>query len=355
MQDSPRGRRRVRALIERRPIQEKVMIDTQRRRLLQGAAALTGIALVPRRSAAAAVEDFPDHALRLIIPYPPGGAGDIVARMISPGLGQALGQPIVDDNRPGGAQIIATQLAVSAPPDGYTLYLSSTTLSVNPTLMRHLNFDTLNDFAPITIAASSPLVFVAHPSLGVSNIKELVAYAKAHPGAINYGSSGPGTGGHLSVELLKYMAGIDMVHVPYKGAGPALMDLIAGVVKLVCTSPLPAMPQVRDGKLKALGMTSAKRSPIAPDLPTVAEQGYAGYKSSLWYALLTQARTPAPVQRRIYDAAMKTLNDPKLTQQFQSQGAEVIANSPREAHAFIAAEIRRWGDLIERIGLKGSA
>jgi tripartite-type tricarboxylate transporter receptor subunit TctC len=336
-------------------MKEDRMSDINRRRLLQGAAALTGMALAPRWSGAAAVEDYPNHAIRLIIPYPPGGAGDIVGRMISPGLGQALGQAIVDDNRPGGAQIIATQLAVSAPPDGYTLYLASTTLSVNPSLMRHLNFNTLKDFAPITIAASSPLIFVAHPSLGVSNIKELVAYAKAHPGAINYGSSGPGTGGHLSVELLKYMAGIDMVHVPYKGAGPALMDLISGVVKVVCTSPLPAMPQVRDGKLKALGTTGAQRSSITPDLPTVAEQGYPGYQSTLWYALLTQARTPPAIQQRIHDAAIKTLRDPALTQQFVSQGAEVVANSPHDAHAFIQAEIERWGQLIDRIGLKGTA
>lgn len=331
------------------------MPESSRRKLLKRALALSGAALAPRWSAAASEDNYPDHAIRMIIPYPPGGAGDIVGRMISPGLGQALGQAIVDDNRPGGAQLIATQLTVSAPPDGYTLFLASTTLSVNPSLMKHLSFDTLKDLAPLTIAASSPLVFVAHPSLGVANIHELVAYAKAHPGKINYGSSGPGTGGHLSVELLKNMAGVDMVHVPYKGAGPALVDLLSGVVQLVCTSPLPAMPYVKDGHIKALGMTGVKRSAIAPDLPTVAEQGYPGYQSTLWYALVTQSRTPPAVKKRIYDAAMKTLHDPKLVEQFKRQGAETVANTPQEADAFIRAEIERWGQLINRIGLKGTA
>jgi len=321
--------------------------------MLKAALALPCASLAPGLAAAVG-GPYPDHPVRLIIPYPPGGAGDIVARMISPGLGSALGAAIIDDNKPGGAQIIATQLAANAPPDGYTLYLASTTFSVNPGLVKHLPFDTEKDFTPVTIVASSPLVFVAHPSLGVSNIPELVAYAKAHPGKISYGSSGPGTGGHLSVEMLKYMAGIDMVHVPYKGAGPALMDLLAGTVQLVCTSPLPAMPSVRDGHLKALAMTGAKRSPIAPDLSTVAEQGYPGYQSTLWYALLTQARTPAPVRQRIGEAIVKTLGDPALDGQFKTQGVEVIANSPREAEAFIQAEIDRWGKLIARIGLKGT-
>jgi tripartite-type tricarboxylate transporter receptor subunit TctC len=330
------------------------MPESSRRKLLKGVVALTGAAAVPSLRAATE-NNYPDHAVRMLIPYPPGGAGDIVGRMISPGLGEAFGQAVVNDNRPGGAQLIATQLAVSAPPDGYTLYLASTTLSVNPGLMKHMSFDTMRDLSPITITASSPLVFVAHHSLGVSNIRELVAYAKAHPGKINYGSSGPGTGGHLSVELLKNMAGIDMVHVPYKGAGPALVDLLAGVVQLVCTSPLPAMPHVKDGSLKALAMTGIKRSAIAPDLPTVAEQGYPGYQSTLWYALVTQSHTPASIKKRIYDAAMKSLHNPKLMEQFKSQGAETVANTPQEATAFINAEIARWGQLITRIGLKGTA
>jgi tripartite-type tricarboxylate transporter receptor subunit TctC len=334
------------------------MQDPTRRRVLKGSAALAGSALLPALApavSAAADNAYPDHPIRMVIPYPPGGAGDIVARMFSPGFGRAIGASIVDDNKAGGAQLIASNFAVQAAPDGYTLYCASSTMSVNPTLFKKLQFDTMKDFSYLTIIASSPLIFVANPSLGVSNIKELVAYAKAHPGKISYSSSGPGTGGHLSVELLKYMAGIDMVHVPYKGAGPALVDLLAGQVQVMCTSPLPAMPHVKDGRLKALGMTSAKRSPIDPSLPTVAEQGFPGYESTLWYTLATQAKTPADVQKRIYDAAMTTLHDAELKKQFEAQGAEVIANTPPEATQYVAAEIKRWGEVITRIGLKGTA
>src|SRR4051812_43276820 len=198
---------------------------------------------------------YPQRAVRMLIPYPPGGAGDIVGRLLSAKLTDAFGQQVVVDNRGGGGQVIATQLAATAPPDGYTLFLASATHSINPALRKNLPYDTLKDFAPITVVAQSPLVFVANPSLGVGSIKELIAAARAKPGRINYASSGPGTGGHMSIELLKSMTGIDLVHVPYKGAGPALVDVIAGQVQLMCTSPLPAMPHVKSGRLRALAMT----------------------------------------------------------------------------------------------------
>ena len=205
--------------------------------------ALLGLAGVTGNVAAADV--YPQRSIRLIVPYPAGGAGDIVGRMLSSRLGENLGQQIVIDNRGGGAQLIATEIAAKAPADGYTLLLASATHSINPGLQKKLPYDTLRDFSSITLVTSSPLVFIANPALGVGTIQELVAAAKAQPGRINYASSGPGTGGHLAVELLSWMAGIKLTHVPYKGAAPALVDLIGGQVQVMCTSPLPAMPHVK--------------------------------------------------------------------------------------------------------------
>jgi tripartite-type tricarboxylate transporter receptor subunit TctC len=298
-------------------------------------------------------EAYPQRAIRLIVPYPPGGAGDIVGRMLAMRYTEALGQQVVVDNRGGGGQIIATELTAKAPPDGHTLFLASATHGINPGLRRgKLPYDSIKDFAPITLVAQSPLVFVANPSLGVSNIKELVAAAKAKPGAINYASSGPGTGGHLSVELLKYYTRVDLVHVPYKGAGPALVDLVGGQVQMMCTSPLPAMPHVKAGRLRALAMTSRERSRAAPEVPTVAEQIGSNYESSLWYALLAPARTPQPIIRRVHAETVKILKLPDLSAQLLAQGAEPVGNSPQELSKFIADEIRRWTAVVEQANIR---
>ena len=305
------------------------------------------------QSASWSADDYPRHSIRLLIPYPPGGAGDIVGRMLAPKLSEALGQQIVVDNRGGGGQIIATEITAKAPADGYTLFLASATHGINPGLRRgKLPYDTVRDFASITLVAQSPLVFIAHPSLGVGNIKELVALAKTRPGRINYASSGPGTGGHLSIELLKFQTGIDLVHVPYKGAGPALIDLIGGQVQMMCTSPLAAMPHVKAGKLRALGMTSAKRSRAAPDLPTVAEQGLPGYESSLWYALLAPAATPQPIIKRLHAETVKILKMPDISELLLSQGAEPVGNSPQELSRFIKSDIDRWTKVINGANIR---
>jgi len=305
------------------------------------------------QSSSWSAETYPQRAVRLIIPYPPGGAGDIVGRMLSAKLTEALGQQVVVDNRGGGGQIIATEITAKAPADGYTLFLASATHGINPGLRRgKLPYDSIKDFAPITLVAESPLVFIAHPSLGVANIKELVAAAKARPGRINYASSGPGTGGHLSVEMLKFQTGIDLVHVPYKGAGPALVDLVGGQVQMMCTSPLPAMPHVKAGRLRALGMTSAKRSRAAPEVPTIAEQGLPGYESSLWYAMLAPAATPQAVIKRVHAETVKIVKSPELAGQLLSQGAEPVGNSPQELARFIKAEIDRWTKVVTQANIR---
>jgi tripartite-type tricarboxylate transporter receptor subunit TctC len=311
--------------------------------LLLSAGAAVGAAGPSAKSA----EAYPQRAVRMIVPYPPGGAGDIVGRLLAAKLTESFGQQVVIDNRGGGGQVIATQIAATAPPDGHTLFLASATHSVNPALRRNLPYDTMKDFAPITLVAQSPLVFIAHPSLGVSNIKDLVVAARSRPGRINYASSGPGTGGHMSIELLKSMTGIDLVHVPYKGAGPALVDLIAGQVQMMCTSPLPSMPHVKSGKLRALAMTGPKRASFAPDIPAVAET-LPGYETTLWYALLAPAGTPQSIVRRVHDETARIVRAKEFAHQLESQGAEPVGSSPQALQSHIRDEIAQWTKLVKQ-------
>lgn len=313
-------------------------------------AGLLALAATWAASPAAAAGSWPQRPVRLIIPYPPGGAGDIIGRLLSSSLGTALGQPFVNDNRGGGGQIIATQMTANAAPDGHTLLLASATHSINPALRKNLPYDTLRDFAPITLVAESPLVFVVHPSLKAAGIKELIALAKTQPGRINYASSGPGSGGHMSVELLKSLTGINLVHIPYKGAGPALVDVVGGQVQLICTSPLPAMPHVRAGRLRALGMTSLKRSPAYPEVPPVADT-VPGYQSTLWYALLAPAGTPPAILKTLHDATVQALAAAQMREQLLALGATPVGNSPQELQSFVRSEIALWTRLVKQANI----
>ena len=297
-------------------------------------------------SCAHAADPYPTKPIRLITPAPPGGATDIMARSLAQKLAEALGQQVVVDNRGGGGTLIATQLTARAVADGHTLLLANAAFGTNPALVKDLPYDTLRDFAPVTLVADSPLVFVAHPSLNVGNIKELIAAAKARPGQINYGSSTPGTGGHLSVEMLKWMAGIDLMHIPYKGAGPAVTALLAGEVPLMCTSPLPTLPHIKSGKLKALAMTGRTRSRALPEVPTVAESGLTGFQSSLWYALMAPAGTPTAVMQRLNYETTRIVRLPAVSEQLLAQGADPIGNSPQELATFLRADIERWKKLV---------
>jgi tripartite-type tricarboxylate transporter receptor subunit TctC len=312
---------------------------------------LASVMLFGAMSAAPAADTYPQRPVRLIIPYPPGGAGDIVGRMLATSLSAGLGQQMVNDNRGGGGQVIASQIAAGAPPDGYTLFLASATHSINPALRNNLPYDTLKDFVPITLVAESPLVFVAHPSLKVGSIRELIAAAKAQPGRINYASSGPGSGGHMSVELLQSLTGINVVHIPYKGAGPALVDVVAGQVQIICTSPLPSMPHVKSGRLRALGMTSLARSPAYPDIPAVSET-VPGYQSTLWYALLAPAKTPPAIIKRVHDETLKSLAAPQMREQMLALGATPVGNSPQELQIFISKEIQMWTRLVKQANIR---
>ena len=302
-------------------------------------------------SCAHAADSYPTKPIRLITPAPPGGATDIMARSLAQKLGEALGQQVIADNRGGGGTVIATQLTAHAAPDGYTIMLANSAIGTNPALMKDLPYDTLRDFAPITLVADSPLVIIAHPSLNVSTLKELIAAAKARPGQINYASSTPGTGGHLSMEMLKWMAGIDLVHIPYKGAAPAFADVLAGQVPLICTSPLPTLPHIRSGRLRALAVTSRQRTRAAPDIPTVAELGFPGYQSSLWYALIAPAATPPAVIQRLNAEVARIVRVPAFSDQLLAQGADPIGNRPQELAVFLRSDIERWKKLVQQANI----
>jgi tripartite-type tricarboxylate transporter receptor subunit TctC len=304
--------------------------------------------------AAFAAEPYPQRPIRLIVPFASGGATDVIARVLGAKLSESLGQQVVIDIRPGAGSVLGIDLAAKASPDGYTLVLVATAHALNSGLMTRLPYDAIRDFSPITLAVESPLVFLAPPSLGIGTIGELVALAKSQPGRVIYGSSGQGTSGHLATELLQLKTGIRMVHVPYKGAGQALIDVIGAQIQLLCTSTLPSLPHVRSGKLRALAVTTRSRSRAAPDVPTVAESGIAGFHATTWYALLAPAGTSPAIIGRLHAETVQALRSPKVAGQLQAQGAEPIANTPAELRAFLENEIAVWTKVIRQANIRPS-
>jgi tripartite-type tricarboxylate transporter receptor subunit TctC len=308
-------------------------------------AALWLAAITAISSTAVRAQSYPDHPVRLVIPYPPGGAADIVGRTLAKKLSEELGQQFVVDNRGGGGQVIGTEIVAKAAPDGYTILQTSITHAINPTLVPKLPYDTLRDFAPVSFIAISPLVLVVHPSVPAKSTRELIALAKAKPGQLNYASSGNGSGGHLAMALLLSMTKTKMVHVPYKGAGPALTDLIAGQVQCMLTSPLAAVPHAKAGKLRLLAVTSRKRTASMPDVPTVAET-VPGYEAVLWYSFVVPSGTPKSVIDRLNAATRKALEMQDVRELFARNGADASGSSPEELQRFIRSEIDKWGKVV---------
>jgi tripartite-type tricarboxylate transporter receptor subunit TctC len=294
---------------------------------------------------------YPSKPIRFIVGFPPGGTNDIVARLLAPKLGENLGQQVVVDNRGGANTAIASELFVRSPPDGHTIMLNAPGHATNPALMK-LNFDPIRDFAFVTLVAESQNLLVVHPSLPARNVKELIALSKKHPGVINYGSSGIGTTVHLSAELFKYMAKINWVHIPYKGGGPGLVALLAGEISLYFGNVPTVIRQARDGKLRALATTGAKRSRAAPDIPTVAESGVPGYEVTTFYGISAPAKTPRPVVDRLHTEIVRALKSPDLSEKLQGLGAEPVGNTPEQYAAFMQAEIAKWGNVIKAAGIK---
>jgi len=300
----------------------------------------------------ALAQAYPAKAIRVIVPSSPGGGTDILARVIAARLTEAWGQQVVVENRAGAGQMIGIELAAKAAPDGYSLLMAASTLAINPVMYKKVPYDALRDFAPITQAAALPNILVAHPSLPVKNVKELVALAKARPGQLVYASAGHGTSPHLSFELFLYMTGTKMIHVPYKGTGPGAVDTVAGQVQLMMPNLLTALPHVKSGRLRALGVTSAKRSAGVPDVPTIAQAGVPGYEAIQWYGLLAPAGTPREIVTKLHGEIVKILAAPDTREKLSSDGAEPVGSTPEQFAAFIRAETDKWGKVVKAAGIQ---
>ena len=304
-------------------------------------------------SGAAVAQDYPNKPVRLIVPQSPGGGADILARAVAAKLSVAWGQQVVVDNRAGAAGIIGTETAAKAAPDGYTLLMGAIGANgINPGLYPNLPYDSRKDFAPVTMVASAPLLVVLHPSVPLSSTKELIAFAKSQPGKVNFASAGSGNATHLAGELFKTMASVDLTHVPYKGATPAETDLIGGQVQLMFSSILSALPHVKAGRMKAVAVTSLRRSSLAPELPTVAESGLPGYEMNPWYGVFVPAGTPRPIIDKINRDIVRVLQLPDVKERFATLGAEPVGNTPEQFGAFVDAEITKWTKVIKDSGAK---
>lgn len=298
-------------------------------------------------------QTYPTKTIRMIVAYPPGGGTDIVGRLIAQKLTDSLGQTVVVDNRGGATGNIGTELAAKAAPDGYTLLMGNVAPNaINVSLFKQLPYDPVKDFAPVSLVAITPNLLVVHPALPVRTVKDLVALAKAKPGTLNYPSAGVGSSSHLAGELLRSLAKVDIVHVPYKGGGPALIDLLSGEMQIMFATMPAAMPHVKTGKLRPVAVTTAKRSQTLPELPTIAEAGVRGYEASTWYGLLAPAGTPQPVITRLHDEVVRALNTPDMRAKFASQGFEAAGTTPAEFGAYIKSEIAKWGKVIRDAGIR---
>ena len=295
---------------------------------------------------------YPSKPVRLIVPFAPGGSNDIMARLTGQKLSESLGQQIVIDNSAGASGIVGTEIAAKAAPDGYTLLMMSLTFAVNPSLYRKLPYDTERDLAPVTLVASAPLMLVVHPSLPAKSVRELITYAKANPGKLNFGSGGPGTTPHLAGEMLKMMAGLRMTHVPYKGGGPALADLIGGQIQIMLENIPSTLPHVKAGRLRALAVSGLKRSPLVPDLPTLDESGLRGYEIVGWNGLFVPAGTPPNIIDHLHELIAAALAQPDTKERLATLGAEGVGSSPGEFRAFVKAEIVKWAKVVKAAGLK---
>ncbi len=298
-------------------------------------------------------EAYPAKAVRWIIPFPPGGGTDVISRTLAQKLTESWGQQVIADNRPGSGGTIGLAAAAKLPADGYNLVLGQlANLAIAPALYPKLPYDPIRDFTPVTLVLTSPLVLVAHPSLPVKNLKELIALAKAKPEAITFGSPGNGTTGHLGTEMLQTIAKVKMTHIPYKGAVPAFTGLMGGEIAVYLSSIPPALPMLNSGRVKAIGVTSAKRMPSLPNVPTLAEGGLPGYEVTNWYGVMAPAGMPKEVLTRLNTDLVRILKQPDVQQRFQGEGGDVIANAPDEFSKFIRNEIAKWAKAVRESGAK---
>jgi len=315
-----------------------------------GLAAAAALLVAP--AAGVMADDYPSKPIRLIVPFPPGGSNDVVGRLVAKVLGDKLGQQVFVDNRGGAGSVIGTDMLSKAAPDGYTIGIASIAFAVNPALHKQLPYDPYKSFDPVSILATGPNVLVVNPDLPVKSVAELVALAKKEPGKLNYASAGIGSFQHLGGELFKLESGADIVHVPYKGGGPAMQDVIGGHVKIMFSSLIQTTPFIKSGQLRALATGGTKRSPVLPDVPTIAEAGVPGYAANNWWGIIAPAGTPKPVLDKLYQHVQLALQSPEIREQFAREGASPVTMTPAEFQDFIKAEIDKWGRVVKAGGIK---
>jgi len=310
-------------------------------------------ALLALVATAASAQTYPTKPIRLVVPFPPGGATDILARDVAQKLTEAWGQQVIVDNRPGAGGNIGSELVAKSAPDGYTLEMGTVgTHAINASLYAKMPYDHVKDFVPVILVAGVPNVLVVNPAVPANSVAELIAYAKANPGKLNFASSGNGTSIHLSGELFKFMAGVQMTHVPYKGSAPALQDLIGGQVQLMFDNLPPSLPQIKAGKLRALAVTSLARAPALPDVPTMAEAGLPGYEASSWFGVLAPAGTPPAIVTKLNAEIAKWLATPEAKEKLSKQGANAAGGTPEDFAKHIAAETAKWAKVVKDSGAK---
>ena len=309
---------------------------------------ILALALVP----ALALAQYPTRAIRLVVPYPPGGGTDTVARPLAQKLTEQLKHPVIVDNRGGASEIIGTEIVAHATPDGYTLLMTTNAFAINRALRRTLPYRPAKDFAPVARLITTPFMLVVHPGLKAASLRELLAAAKAEPGKLNYASIGAGTPHHLAMEWLKQLAAVDIVPVPYKGVGPGLAAVMAGEVQMMMTGLTAGLVQVKAGKLRALALTTAARSPSVPEVPTVAESGFAGYEALAWYGILAPAATPAEVIARLNAEIRSALRAPDLRERLANIGVDAAPGTPAQLELLIDQETKLWAKVIEVAGIK---
>ena len=302
---------------------------------------------------AAVAQSYPSKPIRLVVPFTPGGSTDILARLVGQKLGEAFGQQVIIDNRPGAGGNIGVEMVANSPPDGHTLVMGHIgTFGVNPTLYPKLPYDPIKDFAPITLFAKVANMLVVNPVLPVKSVKELIALAKAKPGALNYGSAGNGSAAHLAIEYFKLLTKTDIQHIPYKGTAPMVTDLIAGQISLTITGVPPLLPHVKSGKLRALAVGTGQRLTLLPELPTIAEAGVSGFEATQWYGLLAPAATPREIVMRLNAEIIKALQRPDVRERLASEASQPAGDTPEKFLAFIKAEIARWAPVVRASGAR---
>jgi tripartite-type tricarboxylate transporter receptor subunit TctC len=303
-------------------------------------------------SVAQTASSFPNQPIRMVVPYPPGGPTDITARVVAAEMSKTIGQNIVIDNRPGASGMIGSEMVTKSTPDGYTLLANASIHVINPSVYPDMRFDAIKDFVPITQLAQVPLVLVVPANSPIKSVKDLVEYAKANPGKVNFGSAGSASAQHLAGESFKIAAGIQMQHIPYKGSAPALTDLAGGQLQLMFDSMPSATPMINSGKLRAIAVTTTTRAKARPDLPTIAESGFPGFDISTWYAYWAPKGTPADVVEKLAASAAQALKNPEVIAKYEAMGAEPVGSTPAQFAAYVESEAKKWSDIVKKSGAK---